>query len=55
MLKIEKIANLNHQEMRETKGMTALGVCSLSCSALAICCDTKTIPLVENKMPAKGQ
>ena len=39
MLKIEKIANLNHHEMRETKGMTALIVCSESCSALDICCD----------------
>ena len=49
LLRIEKIANLSPQEMRETRGMTALDVCTLSCSALDICCNTKTIPLEKNQ------
>jgi hypothetical protein len=54
-LNIEKISNLNHQEMKETKGMSAIFVCTESCSALFVCCDPKTNPIEENREREKDQ
>jgi hypothetical protein len=55
MLNAKSIANLNHQEMTETKGMSALWVCTESCSALWVCCDTRTVPKVEYLPPTKDK
>jgi len=55
VLSKQTIAILNDSDMDLIRGATLIFICTDSCSVVAICCDTKTNPLLENRGQEKGQ
>lgn len=48
------ISNLNENELNDIRGGSVIIACSRSCSAIIVCCDTKTIPLEAKIIPEKN-
>lgn len=55
ILNKETITRLNNNDMNLIRGATLIFYCTDSCSVVAICCNTKTNPLEENRDQDKGQ
>ncbi len=49
------VSNLSKIDMKNIRGATIVYACTRSCTVVYICCDTKTIPLEENKLQVKAQ
>ena len=49
VLQKETVSTLTDNQMDMLRGGTAFLICTESCSAFMICCNTKTIPIKENK------
>jgi len=54
VLRKETVSTISDKNMALIKGGTVFYACTESCTVFYICCDTKTIPLEENKAQAKG-
>ena len=50
----ETVSTLTDKNMDKIRGGTVFFDCTESCTVFFVCCDTKTIPLEKNLVPAKG-